>query len=249
MKYMGSKSRIAKHITPFVFKHFEYGMTYVEPFVGGLNMMDKTPPTTTTKIASDINPYLISMWNELQNGWMPPEFISRDEYNDVRTDYNTKGGKYPSHFIGYVGFSGSYGGRFFDGGYAGITKTKSGKGKSRNYPFEAYNNITKQIPKLNNIDFTCGSYDDLDLKGLDCVIYCDPPYKGTKEYSNSGFDSDKFWDWCNEQIKCGHQVFVSEYEAPSDWVCVWEKTVSSSLRANGIIKGDKKSVERLFTKL
>lgn len=42
-------------------------------------------------------------------------------------------------------------------------------------------------------------------------------------------------------------MFVSEYEAPGDFTCVWEKPVSSSLRANGSIKGRKLSVERLFT--
>ena len=33
---------------------------------------------------------------------------------------------------------------------------------------------------------------------------------------------------------------------PDDFECVWSKEVSSSLRANGVASGDKKSVERLF---
>jgi DNA adenine methylase len=44
----------------------------------------------------------------------------------------------------------------------------------------------------------------------------------------------------------GHKVYVSEYSAPSDFKCVWEKETKSSLSANGIIGGSKLSVERLF---
>lgn len=247
MKYMGSKARIAKHILPIIFKNFEYGMTYVEPFVGGANMIDKTPPTTMPKLAFDTNPYLISMWNFLQKGGIVPAEISREYYNSVRGNYNKQGDEFTSYETGYVGFCGSYGGRFFEGGYAGTVLTK--QGNVRNYPLEAYRNIEKQLPNVMDVKFDCMDYKDIDLSGLDCVIYCDPPYKGTKEYTNGGFDSDKFWEWCDEQVEAGHQVFVSEYQAPDGWDCVWEKELSSSLRANGVIKGEKKSVERLFTKL
>jgi DNA adenine methylase len=41
-------------------------------------------------------------------------------------------------------------------------------------------------------------------------------------------------------------VFVSEYNAPDDFVCVWQKEAKSSLSANGKIGGNKTSVEKLF---
>lgn len=81
------------------------------------------------------------------------------------------------------------------------------------------------------------------------LIYCDPPYKGTKEYNaakKSGFNSEDFWEWCTELTRKKHKVFVSEYTAPDEWVCIWERGFSSSMRANGVITGDKKSIERLF---
>lgn len=241
MKYMGSKARLSKYILPIITEHLEIGMTYVEPFVGGCNMIDKI--RSEHRIGCDINSYLIEMWIHLRDGWIPPQQIPRDEYNLVRSDYNTKARKYLPHYIGYIGFSGSYGGRFFEGGYAGITNTKGGE---RNYPLEAYNNIMKQIPMVQNIDFKCCSYDELELTDK-CVIYCDPPYHGTKEYAKSGFDSDKFWQWCRNKSDDGHIIFVSEYAAPEDFTCVWEKETTSSLRANSVISGAKKSVERLFT--
>ena len=41
MKYMGSKARIAKYILPIILKDRKEGQCYVEPFVGGANMIDK----------------------------------------------------------------------------------------------------------------------------------------------------------------------------------------------------------------
>ena len=43
------------------------------------------------------------------------------------------------------------------------------------------------------------------------VVYCDPPYKGTAEYTIP-FDSDGFYEWARE---CPHPVYFSEYSAPS----------------------------------
>ena len=47
MKYMGSKNRIAKHILPIMLAEAEKnGITkWVEPFVGGANLIDKVPDT------------------------------------------------------------------------------------------------------------------------------------------------------------------------------------------------------------
>ena len=43
MKYMGSKSRIAKYIVPIIQNYIDdYNIkTYVEPFCGGCNVIDK----------------------------------------------------------------------------------------------------------------------------------------------------------------------------------------------------------------
>lgn len=43
MKYMGSKSRIAKDIVPILQRYIDENNidTYVEPFVGGANVIDK----------------------------------------------------------------------------------------------------------------------------------------------------------------------------------------------------------------
>ena len=60
MKYMGSKNRIAKHILPIMLaeaKRLGY-TTWVEPFVGGANMIDKVP-NSFKRIGIDYNLHTI----------------------------------------------------------------------------------------------------------------------------------------------------------------------------------------------
>ena len=72
-----------------------------------------------------------------------------------------------------------------------------------------------------------------------CVVYCDPPYAGTSGYGNATFDTDAFWEWARE---CERPLFISEYAAPPDFVCVREFSHLSSLSATAC----NKVVERLF---
>ena len=73
---------------------------------------------------------------------------------------------------------------------------------------------------------------------------CDPPYQGTTGYKTGAFDHDRFFEWCREQAK-KNVVFVSEYNAPEDFECVWQgeiKTNFSSTRK----KATHNAVEKLF---
>jgi DNA adenine methylase len=76
------------------------------------------------------------------------------------------------------------------------------------------------------------------------LIYCDIPYKDTKQYATSkDFDYDKFFDWCRGMSKEGHSIFVSEYQAPPDFKCVWEKELTNSMNQTKTYK----PIEKLFT--
>lgn len=234
MKYMGSKARIAKHILPIMLKGREEGQTYVEPFAGGMNSICQV---TGKRIANDINPYLIDMWITLTGGWEPPEFVTKDEYVDIRDNK----GLYPSYLVGWVGFNCSYSGKWF-AGYAGLTNTKIGT--VRNYQAEAIANITSQVPLLKEVLFYNSEYSELELPP-NSIVYCDPPYAGTTKYKDD-FDHDLFWEWCRQKSREGHSVFVSEYTAPPDFECIWSLDVKSSLSANGKSGGNKTSTEKLF---
>ena len=237
MKYMGSKNRIAKEILPIILKDRKDKQYYIEPFCGGCNMIDKINDEYC--IACDVNPYLIEMFRKLKSGWIPPKEVSRDMYNEIRENKD----KYPKWLVGYVGFNCSYSGKWF-GGYADKTKTKVG---IRDYQAEAFRNIMSQIKNLSNVDFMIKSYDNyiLAADAGECIFYCDPPYQSTTKYKDD-FNHDKFWDWCREMTKKGHTVFISEYNAPEDFKCVWKKDVKSSLSANGKAGGNKISTEKLF---
>lgn len=229
MVYMGSKNRIAKELIPIITKDLKPNQWYVEPFVGGANMIDKIEHPY--KLGADNNKYLIALLEAVQNGQELPEHITKDEYIAVKTNKDN----YPDWYVGFVGFICSFRAKFF-GGYSGYYTTKTGI--QRNYIKERINNILKQ--NLDGIKLVCSSYDALDIPA-NSVIYCDPPYNGTTKYKDS-FDSDAFWQWCRDKAKEGHTVYVSEYNAPEDFKCIWEKQINSNL-------GDtsKTATEKLFT--
>lgn len=227
MVYMGSKNRIAKELLPIITASLKENQYYVEPFVGGCNMIDKVQHPN--KIGADNNKYLIALLKYVQDGNELPLHIEKEEYQKVKANPAT----YDDWYVGYVGFIASHNGKFFNG-YAGITNTKQGE---RNYLREKRNNLLKQ--DLSSIRFECCSYDELEIPD-NSVIYCDPPYQDTTSYKDK-FDSCKFWNWVRDMAEAGHQIYVSEYNAPEDFTCIWEKEVSSSLS-----KSNKKSAEKLF---
>lgn len=234
MKYMGSKNRIAKEIIPIITKNRKVGQYYVELFCGGLGTMDKIDGK---RIASDKNKYLIAMWRGLQQNRDRPHEIPKELYVRARIEYNNGTNiEFDDFQIGWIGWMGSFNGRFFDGGY-------SGKTEKRDYIDEQIRNTEKQLDYLFGIDFRYGSYDTIDIPD-NSIIYCDIPYYGTKQYSTSkDFNHDKFWQWCRDMTLKGHQVFVSEYNAPEDFNCVWSKEITNSMHTTNTTK----PIEKLFT--
>lgn len=235
MKYVGSKNRISKYIAPIIQKYIDNNniTVYYEPFCGGLNMMDKIK--CKTRIGNDSHYYLIEMWKALQRGWMPPEHISEEYYNDVRTHM----GKYPPHEVGLVGFNATFGAKWF-GGYA--RGFKADKVTPRDIPNEAIRNLKAQIPLIKDVKLVYGDYSNNEYSDIkNAVIYCDPPYQNTTKYSTSEFDYDKFWNWCRKMSK-NNIVLISEYNAPDDFKCIWSKSVTTSLK----VHEHENRVEKLF---
>ncbi len=239
---MGSKSRIAKCIVPILQKCIDDNgiNTYIEPFCGGCNIIDKI--RCSNRIANDVNPYLIALFQHLQTGGELPTEVSRTLYSKVRAEY--KNNAYEPWFVGAVGFLASYNGRWFDGGYAqpGWEKNKNGKPvRYRDYYQEAKKNIESQTTLLKDVTFHCQDYKKCNIPD-NSLIYCDPPYCNTKQFANAmDFDYEIFWQQIREW-SIEHFVVTSELNAPSDFECIWEKECSRSIKAN-----DKSiAVEKLF---
>lgn len=233
MKYMGSKAKHAKEILPIIMKDRKPEQWYVEPFVGGANIIDKVDGN---RIGADTNEYLIAFYQYAQSAESIPEVkIDSNEYKKISTNKAS----YPAWYVGLVGFCYSYGAKFF-GGFIGNSKDVVCVGRDR--IGESFRASVKAKKQVDGVSLICCSYKDLPIPP-NSLIYCDPPYEGTTEYKDK-FDSVAFWQWCRDKKAEGHTIFVSEYNAPDDFICVWQKQVNSSLTKN---TGGKKAIEKLFT--
>lgn len=233
MKYMGSKNRIAKHILPIILKDRKPNQWYVEPFVGGGNIIDKV---TGNRLGADSNHFVIDALVMIRDNIdsIPKnnkEFTEQD-YSNCREDHSFSCG-----LVGYAGIAFSFGAKWF----GGWSRGKNGKGEQRDYVAEQYRAAVKQNKSLQGCNLLPVSY--LDLKIPDnSIVYCDSPYKDTTQYKDK-FNHNEYWKWCREQVKKGHDVFISEYEAPEDFICVWSQELNCSVSKDG---GHKKAIEKLF---
>lgn len=231
MKYMGSKARIAKHILPIMLKEAEaLEITkWVEPFVGGGNMIERIP-SYFEKIGSDSNPHTIAAM-----------LAVRDFYNDLpdsvdETVYKNLKGTPSAPIESWIRFVCSVGGKF-ENGYA---RDKT----NRNYAAEGKRNAMKQSSKIQDVEFICCEYKYL-TNISDCLIYCDPPYEGTTGYKTETFSHEEFWDWCRKMAN-NNKIFISEYKAPSDFICVWQGNVKTNFSV-GRKESTHVATEKLFT--
>ena len=229
MKYMGSKARIAKHILPIMLAECEkHGITkWVEPMVGGGNMIDKVPDSFE-RVGYDLNAHCIQAMVDIRDNVEGlPDSVSEEEYKSYK-------GLPPQSITSWVRFECSFGNKF-ENGYA---RASDGK----NYAGIGFRSALKQSPKIQNVQFICDSYENLSFEN--CLIYCDPPYQGTTGYKTGAFDHDKFFEWCREQAK-KNVVFVSEYNAPEDFECVWQGEIKTNF-ASTRKAATHKAVEKLF---
>jgi len=224
---MGSKRRLAKELLTIILKDRTFEQWYIEPFAGGMNMICKVEGK---RIANDYNEYVAEMWNALVNrDWQPPSKITEDEYNDIKKNKS----KYPMELVGFCGVALTFGSTWF-GTYA---RNKRGT----NYAMEGRNNLIKQVEELQGTLIFNGSYNELSLPS-NSIIYCDPPYEGVAGYKDK-FNHAEFWDWCRGKAKEGHKVFVSEYNAPSDFKLLHSIELPTNMNANHKTK----PTEKLFT--
>lgn len=235
IKYMGSKARLAKDIAPVINKCITDNNieTYIEPFVGGSNMIEHIQ--CKNKFGYDNNEYLIEFMKELQNGWNPLNDINMTKqfYDDIKNNKE----KYPKHIVALAGLCATYNAKWF-GGYAGVVKTKIGT--KRNYYDEAVRNVLKQIKRLEDVIYKTIDYRTLaDLRGF--MIYCDPPYESTTKYKDE-FNHNEYWEWVRK-LSNDNYILVSEYNAPNDFIPMWEKELTTTLDKNS----RSKAVEKLFT--
>ncbi len=221
MVYMGAKTKYADSIVSILQAEIDrLGTdTYIEPFCGGCNIIDKIK--CAKRYGYDRSDTLIALLNQAATDFSKlPTEVNRAMWDEGKA--YVKDGKQPITMsladVGAVEFFAS----FSNGGFPrGMAKNTA----SRNYYNEAYRNLQKQAPLLKDIIFKCQNYWELDPSTSGAVIYCDPPYAGTKTYTYanvSKMDYEHFWNWIRE-ISKNNSVFVSEQTAPEDFEVIWQQ--------------------------
>ena len=236
--YHGGKQRIGKELANVIFNNIkaDYEIQgYCEPFCGMLGVYRHIPKLfkeqNLSYKAGDKQESIIKMWQEIQNGWVPPTSCTEEKYNELKKEEGSSAEQ------GYIGHQYSYGGQYF--------KAFVGKYKGRTIKPNVSEKVYRIGKELEMVDFTYGSYTQFkNLKNY--IIYCDPPYANTrcyynKDYSKSKFDNTSFWNWCREMSK-DNIVFVSEYNAPEDFECIYENE-----KKNNIFKYKTTGTEKIFT--
>jgi len=230
--YMGGKSQIAQKIvhtiSPLEPMWRAEGRAWVEPFVGGANVIELVGGA---RFANDIDSELIALLSAVADGYLPPANVSREEYYRVKESPS----KYSPEYRGFVSICCSFGSKKW-GGYAS-------NARGDNYARAGRRALERMAGRLRGVTFSSVGYRHMRIPPRS-IIYCDPPYKGTTGYKSGAFNHDEFYHWCREMSKREHSVFVSEYDGPGDFSFLWEHNVCGSIdsKANDAVKR-----ERLFS--
>lgn len=232
MGYQGGKARLGKKIAAVINASLN-GRPYFEPFMGFGGVMRHIK--ADNRAGCDLNPDVMEMWRQASAGWRPEKKkISREDYLALSEAPS------PSPDRGFYGHQKSFGGQFFEG----YVDCHNGDDLQK-----VFDNLWRGMEDVTFI--SSAPYDAHDIHG--CVVYCDPPYKGTRPYRHlPPFDHSKFWATMDEWASRGNTVFVSEATPPpaaGAWEVVW--TLDSALTGGtrtgkrmGAFK--KKRTERLF---
>ena len=231
MKYMWSKNRIAKYLLPIILKDRKENQWYVEPFVWGANIIDKVEGK---RIWSDFNEYLIEALKLIQETpYKIPNIITEDYYKELQAN------KVVDWITWFTAFAMSFGWKFFWWYRRDVAWTKWCIENMKTQTRRSKENAMKQSDNIQWVKLIHSSYQDLVVPN-NSIIYCDIPYKNTTKYKSDWFDYENFYQWCRDKKQEGHTIFISEYNMPEDFKCVWEMQLTNNLN-------DKKATEKLFT--
>lgn len=235
MQYMGGKARIAKKLADTMLSMTTERTYYLEPFMGGAYVLAQMAPHFSAPAAGDTVEDLVLFWQAVQAGWLPPERITRDEYAELAISA-------PSPLRAFAGFGCSFGGKWFAGYAAQKVDPRHPHGHTS---VGSRKSTVSKVAGIQNVFISQGDYRQWK-PGPGTVVYCDPPYAGTTTYGAADtWDPHVFWATMRQWVATGATVFVSEYTAPEDWHCIWQKDQRASLAADTNVGT---VTEKLFTR-
>ena len=231
--YLGSKRAMAPRILPIILRNRGEKQCFVEPFCGGGNI---TQFVKNPRVANDANEYVVALLNKMSRGkFSDYPMLSKDDYADmVKNPKN-----YEKAAVGFYGTQMTFSAMFLDSWYEPNAERLRWGNES----------CVKKAPLLRGVEWQRGDY-RIMLFPPDSLIYCDPPYIGTRQgYGVAKWSPDDhaaFFEWARFMATAGHDVFVSEESAPPDWIAVWRY---DWLRTNSNVQSGsvgKLSTEKLF---
>lgn len=193
MRYIGGKHWIKDQLAAAILPH-AHGRRLIEPFCGGLSATVALKP----QIAADASEPLIRLIQAIRSGWLPPEEVTEQMYNEVKV------GPHDIMWC-YVGLCCTWGGKWW-GGYVRPHERQRQPTKA------AAKRLVEQVRFTQSTQFFHRSYEQTPVEYGD-VVYCDPPYKGTTTGwpGTEPFNHDQFWEWVKWVAGNGVLVFVSEF--------------------------------------
>lgn len=252
MRYLGGKQRIKKQLVDFMLPFALKCDRIYEPFCGGCSITEELAPRARKLyFASDAHAALITMWQAVQGGWIPPRSISKEQAAWYKNNCPND-----DPLTAFIGFGCSFSG-VFNGGFVGrkpyhhrnnIGSRINNYGAIIQFDFTATcSGVTRRsMARMSQVKFTNCGYSDVVIEP-NSFVYCDPPYAGTSGYSVGAFDHDKFWQWVRDQSTYSI-VLVSEYTAPDDFKSVHQilkRRNLGTVQANGLC-GRHMTLENLF---
>lgn len=103
--------------------------------------------------------------------------------------------------------------------------------------------MNRDLSFLLNANFTNEDYRNIIIPD-NSIIYCDPPYENTTGYrSLKKFNHEEFWEYMR-QISKNNKVFISEQNAPDDFISIWSKEIKRHIDVN--LDNRFKVTEKLF---
>ena len=233
MSYVGGKARGSNHILA-ILNHPRFdNMDYIEPFVGYAHILHRVK-NKRSYMASDANPLLIILLQAVQCG-TPLPTITRERYTELKAAKDDI-----SIERAVAAFQYSWNGKEWGGFVDTYTRLN---GRVDDIPASRARHYAKlhTSSSFQNTSLTLCDYRIIVPKNS--LIYCDPPYMNTTGYKQTGtFVHDIFWQTVREWVK-DNIVFISEYTAPDDFVCI-----SSSNKLSCLSGGHRQTTrtERLF---
>lgn len=215
MKYQGGKHLIGTKIAKIMNDRVNTDKVdgYFEPFCGSLGVYKNMIKYNYKHyIANDLQQDLILMWDKLkQDKLVLPDNFSEELWRELKDTPS------PNELKAVAGFGMSFGGKYFSG-YIQKHSANSGRDFYKEFKNSIYK--IKQELQKREIEFNNKNY--YDFKPNNMLIFCDPPYQNTTDYKVGKFNSELFWNTMREWSK-NNYVFISEENAPDDFIVVWQK--------------------------